>query len=409
MPYGYLVTILLIAWCTYFAIAPRNWPRSVPFLNANLALVNELPFIILLWLAASTWIAYSQGSLNSLGGEICFIFAVITAAGLAAIVVRALPTSTAVNDALDKGLGLGWRSAISPDLTQRLRSRFRIAGVLGPLGVRRWTVRRIANVRYGDAGRKNMLDVYLHRSRSQNAPILIHLHGGRLRGGRKNSQALPLLYHFARQGWICISANYRLSPAATFPDHLIDAKKVIAWARGHSSMYDADPNCIFIAGGSSGAQLASLAALTSNDPKFQPGFEDEDTSVTAAISLYGDYDWTNSVGAWPGDRSGYLMPIMKRSRAKDPDAWAEASPLAHVRKDAPPFFVIHGDRDSVLPVKDARHFAETLDAVSQNPVVYAELPNADHNFDFFHSIRVEGVLTGIEAFATWVRARESLK
>jgi acetyl esterase/lipase len=86
---------------------------------------------------------------------------------------------------------------------------------------------------------------------------------------------------------MCVSANYRLAPTATFPDHLIDAKKVIAWVRTHGAKYGADPSVLVVAGASSGAQLASLAALTPNDPLYQPGFESADTSVTAAVALYG--------------------------------------------------------------------------------------------------------------------------
>ena len=97
----------------------------------------------------------------------------------------------------------------------------------------------------------------------------------------------------ASQGWVCISANYRLSPAAEFPDHLVDVKMVVAWVRAHAREYGADPNLVFVAGSSAGGNLASMAALTPNDPAFQPGFEHADTSVTAAVSLYGYYGAAN--------------------------------------------------------------------------------------------------------------------
>ena len=208
--------------------------------------------------------------------------------------------------------------------------------------------------------------------------MLIHLHGGAFRSGRKSREARPLLYRLASQGWVCISANYRLSPAATFPDHLIDVKKVIAWAREHGPEYGADPAVVFVAGSSAGGHLASLAALTPNDPVFQPGFEGADTSVAAAISLYGYY------GSLGSDHE-------------------PSSPLAYVRPDAPPFFVAHGDKDTLVLVEDARHFVERLQGASSNPVVYAELPGAQHTFDLFHSLRFETVVDAIEAFAAWVR------
>src|SRR4029077_10124231 len=106
---------------------------------------------------------------------------------------------------------------------------------------------------------------------------------------------------------------------AQWPDHLVDVKKVIAWIRAHGPEYSADPHRIFLAGASSGAQLAAVAALTPRDPRFPPGFEAADTSVRAAISLYGHSGW--------GDAGPGRPP---------------SSPLAYVRPDAPPFFIAHG-------------------------------------------------------------------
>ena len=232
------------------------------------------------------------------------------------------------------------------------------------------------------AGRRNLLDPYRHRARPSGGPVLIHLHGGGYYRGRKNSQSLPLLYRLASQGWVCVSANYRLRPAAQHPDHLIDLKKVIAWVRAHGHEYGADPGLLFVSGSSAGAHMASLAALTPNDPSFQPGFEDADTSVTAAIGLNGWY------GGYYGQEDA-------------------SSPLAHVRPDAPPFFIAHGDHDTVAPVEVARYFAGKLGNVSTNPVVYAELPGAQHAFDLFGSLRFERVVDAIEAFTAWVRSRQA--
>lgn len=187
-----------------------------------------------------------------------------------------------------EGLGDGWRAAIDPDLAEGLPRRLPWARILIlPIVRRRWDVRRVANLAYGDAGRRNRLDVYHHRSRPEGAPVLIHMHGGHYSGGHKNSQSLPLLHRLAGRGWVTISANYRLKPHVRHPDHMIDLKKTIAWAREHAHVYGADPSTLFVAGSSAGGHMASIAALTPNDPAFQPGFEDADTSVTGAIVLNG--------------------------------------------------------------------------------------------------------------------------
>ena len=73
--------------------------------------------------------------------------------------------------------------------------------------------------------------------------------------------------------------------------------------------------------------------------------------------------------------------------------------------DAPPFFVVHGDQDTYTPAEGARALVEHLRAVSSSPVLYAELPGAQHSFDLFHSVRFETVIDAIEAFAAWVRSQ----
>ena len=386
MPIGYLVTTALAALCTVFALAPPR-PRQSSRSNRSYwlgFLVNELPFVVFYWLLASTLLAFVQGDLNSSVGWVAFGVAVLTMLGLALIAWRGLQAGPALDRALSEGLGPGWRKAVDPGLTARLRGRLPLGSILfAPFFMRRRDVIRVADVSYGDAGRRNLLDVYHRRSRPSGGPVLVYLHGGAFRSGRKNREARPLLYRLASQGWVCISANYRLSPAATFPDHLVDVKKVIAWAREHGSEYGADTGALFTAGSSAGGHLASMAALTANDPWFQPGFEREDTSVTAAVVLYGYFGSLSSKEDLP------------------------SSPLAYVERDAPPFFVAHGDRDTVVIVEDARGFVESLRKASSQPVVYAELSGGQHGFDLFHSLRFEQVVDAIEAFAAWVRSRSA--
>jgi acetyl esterase/lipase len=121
-----------------------------------------------------------------------------------------------------------------------------------------WTALAFAqadiNTAGSDPGRRNLLDLYRHRARPSGSRVLIHLHGGGYYRGRKNSQSLPLLYRLASQGWVCVSANYRLRPAAQHPDYLIGLKKVIAWVGAYGHEYGADPGMLFVSGSSAGAR-----------------------------------------------------------------------------------------------------------------------------------------------------------
>ncbi len=346
MPVGYLVTTGLMAILVGFAIAPRRRRRPS---RSNVSfwlgfLVNELPFIAFYWLVASTALAIGQGDIDTPVGWSAFGLAIVASAGLVVIVRRALQTRPILDEALDQGLGSAWQVRLDPATARRVRQRLPLAQILfAPFVFRRRDVERVANVSYGDAGRRNLLDVYRHRSHPSGGPVLVHLHGGAFRGGKKNRQARPLLYRLASQGWVCISANYRIGPTARFPDYLVDAKKVVAWVRKHGPEYGADPTLVFLAGSSAGAHLAATAALTPNDPAFQPGFEEEDTSVTAAICLGGYFGSVVSDDALP------------------------SSPLDYIREKAPPFFVAHGDLDTLVPVSDARAFVERLRGLRETP------------------------------------------
>lgn len=278
--------------------------------------------------------------------------------------------------------------------------------------VRMFRIHRIyahdSNVSYGEFGRKNHLDIWHHPDLPHDgrAPVLLQVPGGAWMLGSKRGQAHPLMSHLAARGWVCVSINYRLSPRSTWPDQIVDVKRAIAWVKEHIGEYGGDPEFIAITGGSAGGHLSSLAALTPNRAEFQPDFPEVDTTVQAAVAYYGIYDFTRS------DTSVHplMVPILeqyvfKQSRFKFPDAYQAASPLSYVSPAAPPFFVLHGDNDSLVPVEQARSFSARLREVSRAPVVYAELPRAQHGFDVFGSPRAAHAALAVEQFLAEVYAR----
>ena len=136
-----------------------------------------------------------------------------------------------------------------------------------------------SHISYADAGKRNLLDIYQPQEpREGGFPVLLQVHGGAWMIGEKEQQAKPLMYHMAQRGWLCVAINYRLSPQAAFPAHIIDVKKAIAWIRDNIADYGGNPDFIAITGGSAGGHLSSLAALTPNRAEWQPGFEDVDTT-----------------------------------------------------------------------------------------------------------------------------------
>ena len=255
------------------------------------------------------------------------------------------------------------------------------------------------------------LDVVAPATDGANRPAIIQIHGGSWVMGDKGEQGWPLMSHLAANGWVCFNLNYRLSPGATFPDHLIDLKAGLAWIREHADQWGIDPNFIAVTGGSAGGHLAALMALTANDPEYQPGFEDADTSLQAAVPIYGVYDFTSRLGTnrLPFWYRRLERQIIKAFREDEPEKFRSASPIDQLHPKAPPFFVIHGDRDTLAPVEEARYFANQLRETSKSPVFYAELRGAQHAFDLFCSPRTSHMLGAVLQFldATHASAQPS--
>ncbi len=264
------------------------------------------------------------------------------------------------------------------------------------------------HVEYGEAGRRTTLDVWARPDlpADAKAPVLLQIHGGAWVLGDKEGQAYPLLTHLAERGWVCVSATYRLSPRATWPDHIVDVKRALAWVKQNVAAHGGDPDWVAITGGSAGGHLSSLAALTPNRAEWQPGFEDVDTSVRAGVPFYGVYDWTDRHGTWDGPDELLATRVVKQSRTDAAAVFEDASPMSHVGPDAPPLLLVHGTNDTLVPVQTARTMVDLLREESRNPVAYVELPGAQHAFDVFSSRRTDAVVSGVERFLNVVRARD---
>jgi acetyl esterase/lipase len=250
------------------------------------------------------------------------------------------------------------------------------------------------------------LDVYRPVAPGQEPrPAIVQVHGGAWVVGSRREQGIPLLNHLAANGWVGVNVDYRMSPFATWPTQVVDVKRAIAWVRAHADELGVDPGFIAITGGSAGGHLTALAALTSDDRSLQPGFEDADTSVQAAVPFYGVYDMLDEerihnevLHTW------VLEPLVFKARRDDaPAAYRDASPSYRVNANAPPFLVIHGSADSLVPVADARGFVERLTEASDAPVIYAELAGAQHAFDFMPSPRTAPMVEAIERFLHTIR------
>lgn len=233
------------------ALRPPHWPGLGAVLFFPSWLARELPLHVAAFGLCSATMLAAAGGLDTERGLLGFA---MTAGAVFALLVFARRTMPRQ---------IEWR---------------RVAGVLP---FRPHAVHRMRNVVYVQRGRRALhLDIFRPRIPGEGPrPCLLYVHGGGWVIGDKSTQGLPTVHELTAAGWVCFSMNYRKSPRATYPEHLIDVKRAIAWIRTHGASYGADPNFLVLAGGSAGGHLAALAALTPNVPELQPDDPGVDTQV----------------------------------------------------------------------------------------------------------------------------------
>jgi acetyl esterase/lipase len=396
---AFLISSIVFAVLTLNALRPLPETSSffASWLTMELAPHHLAANLILLAIFAAA------GAIHGTAGTVGLALEAVTVAGLIAMILQAQRSRDVLERALVEGLGPDYTSRILPHRAASHDLRVPWRQLLLPFRMRHPDVEKISNISYGPHGKKNLLDVYRRKDHPADAPVLLFVHGGGWAISNKDQQGKPIMLHFAARGWVCVAANYRLSPRSAWPAHLEDVKRAIGWIRENGASFGADPRFIAITGGSAGGHLTAMAALTPNDPEYQPGFTSADTTLQAAVPHYGVYDFVDgkTLTDW-GTRRMMERLVIKKPFKTHREEFEKASPVYRVNPDAPPFFVIHGAHDSLAPVSAARRFVAKLRAVSRNPVVYAELPGAQHAFDVFPSIRTAHVIAAVERFTDYV-------
>ncbi|WP_183096205.1 alpha/beta hydrolase [Nocardioides stalactiti] len=367
-------------------------------------LTGELAPHLLALTAADTAAQVARGRASRTG----LVLAGASAAGLGYLITQSRRALHVAEDALVEGIGLDYVEQLDAAPTPAdLATPWR--RVANPFAFgrerRRAGVDVVRNVPFAPYGKRGMLDVYTSSTTPpKDAPVLLQVHGGAWIISKKEQQGLALMEHLAAKGWVCVAVNYRLAPRDPWPAQIIDVKQAIAWIRDNIADYGGNPDYIAITGGSAGGHLTALAALTPNDPDFQPGFEEADTTVQAAVPHYGVFDLSGASGLRNVElmRDEFLANwVMKTSYQDSPEVFEAATPLLRVTPDAPDFFVIHGRNDTLVGVEQARQLVARLRDVSKRSVVYAELPVTQHAFDVFPSIRSQHIVRAIDRYLHW--------
>ncbi|MGA2305416.1 MAG: alpha/beta hydrolase [Acidimicrobiales bacterium] len=407
MPFVYLGLASLGAigvLLTYYPLRPE--PLSVPSFIVGF-LIGEVPIQTIVWQVGATVVFALFGAFEGWAGWLGLAVSVVSWAGLLGLAVSGWRADRVVDAALAQV-----RDDDFPVPTEAVAASWdRTWKVSRAVPLKGRSVGVTKNIDYwGDGDHRHRLDIYrARRTAPERAPVMVYVHGGAWVMGEKREQGKPMMYELVARGWVCVAINYRLSPKATWPAHIVDAKKAVAWVKAHIAEYGGDPSFVAVSGGSAGGHLCALLALTAGDSRFQPGFEDADTSVDACVPFYGVMDMTGTDEGARRYGAGLLdlleKRVMKTTAIEHPEIFRAASPTYRVHADAPPFFVLHGQNDTLVPVSVARTFVAALRAVSRAPVAYAELPLAQHAFDVLASLRGRATTDGVAAFLDAARWR----
>ncbi|GGL91738.1 alpha/beta hydrolase [Nakamurella endophytica] len=245
-----------------------------------------------------------------------------------------------------------------------------------------------------------LLDVWVP-PRTHPPGVVVWVHGGGWREGDRRYLP-PTLAHeslftaVVDAGLALVTVDYRLSGEATFPAQLHDVKSAIRYVRRYAGELGIDGGRIGVGGESAGGHLAALAALTADDSgelEGAVGVTGASSAVACAALWYPFLDARGlHLGEAPDD------PVAALLGGRSPDLARRASPAAYVAAGAPPFLLVHGEQDTVVPIAQSEQMRRDLDEAGV-PVELRRIPGAGHCFDGWPD--VDGVLDHTVDF--WVR------
>lgn len=245
-------------------------------------------------------------------------------------------------------------------------------------------VKVLKDLTYGRAGERPMLlDLYLPEHATKPMPLIIWVHGGAWMAGSKNNPSPAL--RFTRDGYAVAQVGYRLSQEAKFPAQIHDCKAAVRWLRANAEKYSLDTNRFIAWGGSAGGHLVALLGTSGGVAELEGTVNDlkQSSRVQAVVDWFGPTDFLH-IGE-PESDIRHTAPDSPESKLiggpllENRDKAAKASPITYVSKDAPPFLIMHGDRDRTVPFNQSELLYEALKKAGVD-VTFVPMKGAGHGF-----------------------------
>jgi acetyl esterase/lipase len=254
-----------------------------------------------------------------------------------------------------------------------------------PRGVK--ALKDLAYVKSGHERQK--LDLYLPEKGAEPLPVIVWIHGGGWQGGSKDRcPAVP----FVLKGYAVASINYRLSQHEKFPAQIEDCRAAIRWLRAHAKEYNMDAEHFGVWGPSAGGHLVALLGTASGgkDWDTQGNHQGQSCKVQAVCDWFGPTEMYQLAGKNPNPENAVAKllggPVSQNKEKAD-----KASPLTYVSRDAPPFLIMHGDKDKTVPVSQSEIFAAALKKAGVD-VTLQILPGAAHGGPDFQKPEIRNTI-----------------
>ncbi len=251
----------------------------------------------------------------------------------------------------------------------------------GAGGQERAGVRALKDIAYVPEGHaRQKLDLYLPAA-EPNAPrpLIVWVHGGAWQAGSK--EGCPAV-GFVGKGYAVASINYRLSRHAIFPAQIQDCQAAIRWLRAHAGKHRIDPNRFGVWGGSAGGHLVALLGTAGNVEAFDVGSHAGVSSrVQAVCDFFGPTDFAKMSSFWT--TMDHDAPDSPESRLiggpvqENPELVRRANPITYVTKDDPPFLIVHGDKDPLVPHNQSQMLYDALKKAGVEVTLYT-VPGGGH-------------------------------
>ncbi len=240
-------------------------------------------------------------------------------------------------------------------------------------------IEEIKNIEYKNVNGKSLqLDIYKPRHIIEPAPLLVFVHGGGWKGG-KRSDYLVYLIDYAKKGYITATVSYRLKNDSIYPACVQDVSDATHWLFSNAGKFGYDPDRIAMIGGSAGGHLVLMTAYDLKAPQIQLDstyMNSPPHKIKAVVDIYGPVDMTTPYAQTQGLVTGFIG----HSYTEKPELYREASPAKYLRADLPPTLIFQGTSDNLLPQSQSDTLKARLDRLGV-PNEYYKLPLWPHAMD----------------------------